>query len=190
MLEALNETADRDLGAVVLSLDARDQSEQSDLLVACELSYGFESEWGEGMVVRPLLAADPAVHPNLGAGTLDFVWEQCRNLHEDWYVQVADGRLLLKSPMADWRERRQASRDRGERPVDNQGTHRTIASMRRADRLTFASDEEVSVYQALVRKQKSLPSGVTIGIMPGRASGSQVVPSGQTSSLRTVVGSE
>lgn len=167
VLEALNESADRDLGAVVLALDARDQSEQADLLVACELSYGFDSEWMDGMAVEPVLAADPGAHPNITAETLDFIWEACRGLHGDGTVQVQDGRLCLRTPTADWRERRQALRDRGERPVDNQGTYKSVSSMRRADRLNFASDEEVCVYQALARKQKSLPSETTIAIMPG-----------------------
>lgn len=166
VLEALNESADRDLGAVVLALDARDQSEQADLLVECELSYGFDSEWMDGMAVEPLLAADPGAHPNITEETLDFLWEQCRSLHSDGYVQVQHGRLCLRTPTPDWRERRQALRDRGERSVDNQGTYRSVASMRRADRLNFASDEEVLMYQALVRKQKTLPSEATVAIMP------------------------
>lgn len=167
VLEALNESADRDLGAVVLALDACDQSAQADLLVACELSYDFESEWGDGLAVKPVLSADPGVYALITGETLTFLSEQCSSLNAGWYVQVYEVHLRLRTPTGDWRERRQASRDQGERPVDNQGSYRSVASMRRADRLNFANDEEVLMYQALLRKQSSLPSEATIAIMPG-----------------------
>jgi hypothetical protein len=169
VLEALNDSADRDLGAVVLALDARGQSEQGDLLVACELSYEFDSEWGEGMAVIPVLSADPAAHPLVSEATLDFVEEQCSTIHNDWYVSVTHIRFRLRTPAGDWRERRQALRDRGDRGVDNQGTYRSIASIHREDRLNFGSDEEVLMYRALVRKQDALPAEATIGIVPGPA---------------------
>lgn len=166
VLEALNEGADRDLGAVVLALDARDNSEQADLLVACTLGYEFDSEWMDGMSVTPVVAADPAVYSMLKAETLDFLEERSRELNADWYLQVATVKLRLATPADDWRAQRQAARDRGERPIDNQGTYRSVASIRRADRLNFGSNEELKVYQALLRKQATLPAEATIAILP------------------------
>lgn len=167
VLEALNESADQDLGAVVLALDGRDRSEQADLLTACVLSYDFHSEWGDGMMVTPVLAADPAVHGRITEQTVDFLGNECSSLNEDFYVQVGAVRFRLRTPTGDWRERRQGARDRAERPTNNQATFRSAGTMRRVNGLNFASDEEVLVYQALLRKQKSLPGEETIAIMPG-----------------------
>lgn len=167
VLEALNDGADGDLGAVVLALDARGEVDQADAVAACDLGYHFDSEWMDGMSVTPVLSADATAHGQLKPDTLDFVEERCRELNSDWFVQVSSMRLRLRKPGGDWREARQAARDRHDRPVDNQGTYRSVASVRRVDRLNFGSDEEVAFYRALLRKQAALPSESTIGIMPG-----------------------
>ncbi|MDQ3462256.1 MAG: hypothetical protein M3471_04375, partial [Actinomycetota bacterium] len=95
VLEALNEGADRDLGAVVLALDARDESEQADLLFVCTLGYGFDSEWMDGMAARPVLSADPAVHSLISESTLEFLEEQCRQLNSDGYLQIGSIKMRL-----------------------------------------------------------------------------------------------
>jgi hypothetical protein len=167
VLEALDEGADRDLGAVVLALDAREENEQADLLFACTLGYGFDSEWGDGMMAIPVLSADPAVHSLISESTRDFLEEQCRQLHSDGCLQIGPLKIRLAVPTGDWRQRRQESRDRGERPVDNQATYSTAAAVRRRDRLNFGSAQEVSVYKALLRRQGKLPAEATIAILPG-----------------------
>jgi hypothetical protein len=121
----------------------------------------------DGMAARPVLSADPTVHSLIGESTVEFLEEQCRQLKSDWYLQILPIKLRLATPSEDWRERRQEARDRGERPVDNQGTYRTASSIRRMDRLNFGSAQEVSLYKALLRRQCKLPAEATIAILPG-----------------------
>lgn len=167
VLESLNAVADRDLGAVVLALDALGEDDQADLLVVCTMAYEFGSDWMDGMSAIPVLSADPSVHGLLSKATLDYLDTRCREFNANGYVEIDPLRVRLATPSGDWRERRQAARDRGERPVDNQATYRSLSSIRRADRLSFASNEELRVYEALVRRQQRLPPESTIAIMPG-----------------------
>ena len=109
VLEALNEAADRDLGAVVLALDAAGEVEQADALVACELGYDLDSEWGDGMSVTPVLSADPSAYGQVKPGTLNFLEERCRELNTDWYVQIGSPRLRLRTPGDNWRRREAGS---------------------------------------------------------------------------------
>lgn len=168
VLDDLNESADRDLGAVVLALDAIGKGEQADLLVACELGYDFEDEWMEGMGVRPALHTDPAVSALITDETIAFLGDQCERLRSDGFVKVYSAvNVRLRTPAADWRERRREVRERGERTVNNQGTSRSVAAVTRKDRLQFDSPAEVRVYDALVRRQATLPPESTIAILPG-----------------------
>lgn len=167
VLETLNDGADRELGAVVLALDAMGEDAQADLLVACTLAYEFGSDWMDGMSAIPVLSADPSVHGLLSNVTLDYLEARCRELNSNGYVQIDPLRVRLATASGDWRERRQEARDQGGRPVNNQATYRSASSIRRADRLAFASNEELKVYMALVRRQQRLPPESTIAIIPG-----------------------
>lgn len=164
VLTALNEAADQDLGAVVEVLDSRGLFEVADALEHASLGYEFDSEWGDGMSVTPVLSLPAKVLGLIDEDVAGIIEETCRSLVEDAFVGVASLKVRPQVPPPNWRELRAASSEKGKGL--NQGSPGTQVLQ---DGLAFGSAEELKVYLALKRKQAHLPPEATIGILPGCA---------------------
>lgn len=164
VLNALNETADQDLGAVVEVLDSRGLFEVADAMEHASLSYDFDSEWMDGMSVTPVLRLAPRLLGLVDEAAFAIIDETCRSLVEDVFVKVAGLAVKPQVPPPNWRELRAATNETG-RGL-NQGSP---GAQILQDGLKFSSAEELKVYLALRRKQAQLPPEATIGIMPGCA---------------------
>jgi len=164
VLEAVNNDADQDLGAIVEVLDSRELFELADALEQSSLSYEFDSEWGDGMSLKPVLQVAPRFLGLVDGDAFAIIEETCRSLVENAFVQVAELRVRPLSPPPNWRELRATGTDKG-RGL-NQGSP---GAQILQDGLKFGSAEELKVYLALKSKQAKLPPEATIGILPGCA---------------------
>ena len=175
ILEGLNDAADSDLGAVVAMVDAAGLFDQGDVLERAELRYEFayemEDTWGDSRVgVRPAVMIDPALLDALTEDALAVLQRGLAAMHGVAGIELADIAVRPLPAAPDWRDRRRKARNSGGgKLVTNQGTHTSVSSMVREDRLNFGSEAELQAYRALKRKQAALDSTATIGIIPNCA---------------------
>jgi very-short-patch-repair endonuclease len=174
MLEDLKDAADSDLGAAVAMVDAAGLFDQGDLLERAELRYEFayevEEHWGDRVVMRRAVMIDPALLDVLTADALSVLKRGLVAMHGIGAMELGDVAVRPLPAAPDWRERRRKARDSGSgKVVTNQGTHTSVSSMVREDRLNFGSEAELRMYRALKRKQAVLDSTATIGIIPNCA---------------------